>query len=194
MNNAIIAINIITFNKSNEPILTNKNFTPILFYWNGEGDIIDKIKNEKQFIDFIKMNLNDCYKYSNSKIIYSYFKEENNEEKYETNNFFLQDLILPDEISEEFQYDICLEVSKKVYETIFNAKYRNPITEKKFVIYDIYDKIMLFHKNTIGIETYKNYARKIMLEELKLNQKNAEKLSSLLIYVIDERKKYSESI
>ena len=48
MNNCV-AINIIADNK-----ILNKNGVPILFYWDGKSNVIDEIKGQKVFMDFIK--------------------------------------------------------------------------------------------------------------------------------------------
>ena len=46
---SLVAINITQFDK-----LLNNSTVPLLFYWNGESDIINSLKEDELFISFIK--------------------------------------------------------------------------------------------------------------------------------------------
>ena len=89
MNNCV-AINIIADNK-----ILNKNGVPILFYWDGKSNVIDEIKGQKVFMDFIKSKTLTVENYAYSAMTYFCFTEDENnnwEEKYNEKVIYMQDL------------------------------------------------------------------------------------------------------
>ena len=70
LNDSLVAINI--YNKDTKELYNNKE-TPILYYWNGEGDLLQSILNDKQFKDNYINKINNIDVYRNMKMSYFYF-------------------------------------------------------------------------------------------------------------------------
>ena len=66
---SLVAINITQFDK-----LLNNSTVPLLFYWNGESDIINSLKEDESFISFIKERCMNIENYTKCKISYFFFK------------------------------------------------------------------------------------------------------------------------
>ena len=70
-NDSLVSINI--YNKQTKE-LYNDNLVPILFYWNGNGEIIDNIIKSNYFKDKYLNNINDYEKFINLQLSFFYFK------------------------------------------------------------------------------------------------------------------------
>ena len=87
MKENLAAINVVCNGK-----LVNRNSVPLLFYWNGETDLIEDIKNNIDFKQWLEDEeiLTDINNYLNSHIAFFYFKS--NDEDYQDQTINIQEL------------------------------------------------------------------------------------------------------
>lgn len=172
MQETLVAINILDRYSNNLHNIT-ENKEPILYYWNGEGDLYQNLISDKAFINkyIEKINMDD---YLNLDICYFYFNNTNNDEKYISNNVRLNDIVL----LENNEYDLkpilnelINDKIKKLYLLCFKEEYNKnlEIIEK---IKDIYDIINEKYPNRLSIKSYINWIRSDFVKDEKLNNKN----------------------
>ena len=65
---SLVAINITQSDK-----ILNNSSVPLLFYWNGEQDIISSLKQDDAFFSFIKEKCMNIDNYVKCRISYFYF-------------------------------------------------------------------------------------------------------------------------
>ena len=84
---SLVAINITQFDK-----LLNNSTVPLLFYWNGESDIISSLKEDESFVSFIKERCMNIDNYTKCKISYFFFKYNEDNEEYNQQIDDIQDV------------------------------------------------------------------------------------------------------
>ena len=90
MRDSLVAINIINDDKL---LNINGNGIPLLFYWDGEDDVLDSIFKMDIFKAKIYDVINNVDNYTNSKIALFYFKYNGDEEQYNELSVLIQDYI-----------------------------------------------------------------------------------------------------
>ena len=87
MKENLAAINVVCNGK-----LINRNSVPLLFYWNGETDLIEDIKNNIDFMQWLEDEeiLTNINNYLNSHIALFYFKSH--DEDYQDQTINIQEL------------------------------------------------------------------------------------------------------
>ena len=83
---SLVSINIL----NSENKLLNKTGVPMLYYWNGNTDVLDDLSNDEELINYSKGLFNEPTDYLKVNISYFYFKyDENHEEEYSDINIIL---------------------------------------------------------------------------------------------------------
>jgi hypothetical protein len=180
---SLVAINI----TNNENKLLNKTSMPMLFYWNGESDVLDDLSKDENLIEYTKNLITNPADYLNIFVSYFYFKyNENNEEDYSDNTLQIQDLIL----LEKFESDhIVLYFLKKLFLTLYKISFKMDFPEEgnnasddiKKMCYAIKEKF----KTRLTKETIINWVRSALLEKDHLNTQNTEYIILKLNQIIN---------
>ncbi len=193
MRDSLVSINIIYPNNGHNELL-NKTGFPILFYYNGESDLLQAIRENDNFNKYIEpLCFNDAY-YSFSSLKYFYFTYNGeSEEQYTENTIDVQDLFLLENL-EEYQSLFSHQYIYKIFEELYkNALHKEYDSKNKLVMIDQYDHIRTMYEeiqkkfpNKFIKETVINYLRGELKTRYNLNSKNiswilnqfAEKISS----------------
>ena len=180
MNNCV-AINVIADNK-----ILNKNGVPILFYWDGKSNVIDEIKGQKVFMDFIKSKTLTVENYAYSAMTYFCFTEDENnnwEEKYNEKVIYMQDLFpLSEQSDDELAMSYVLNINIDLYNKVFASEYKKVSSSNKTNVKGIYDNIKSKYGTRVTPVTYVEYIRSELVKNYgKLSKEN-------LNYIIDKLK------
>ena len=113
MKENLAAINVVCNDK-----LVNRNGIPLLFYWNGETDIIEDIGTNIDFMQWLEDEdiLTNINNYLNSHIAFFYFKS--NDEDYQDHTIDIQDLYNLDALS-ELKLELLVECTYYLYNKSF---------------------------------------------------------------------------
>ena len=170
--------------------LINKNGIPIMFYWDGEEDIFDALKNNEDLISWMKSQKLFEDNYTTSKIALFYFTEdENGEEKINTYHSPIQDLWNMELINEKelgTNDFIIADMFDHLYIKTFNNSYglRKRLLDFPESISNVYDMIKARYGERVSKETIIQACRAFIQNQgehcwNKLSQEN-------LDYVINE--------
>lgn len=174
MKESLVAINVICNGK-----IINREGIPLLFYWNGETDVLEDIKSNIDFKQWLEDEeiLTNINLYLNSHVAFFYFKTH--DEDYHDLTCDIQDLYNIENLT-EFKYDLLCE---SVY-YLFNKSFPtdkpainglNTEEKCKNVIYKILEK----YSSKISNETCVNAIRAYVQE----NYPKFKHLDSFIIYV-----------
>ena len=182
-NDSLVSINI--FHEHQQKII---NKIPLLFYWNGEGDLLTNIFRDESFIKkyLDKINL-DAYKHL--QLAYFYFTyDENDEEQYVDNiiNIFdYLDLSIFD--SKNIVYELIIKHMFNLYKISMGISYDDTKIYNDEIIIDIYNQIKSKYQDKLNKNTFLNWIRNelIIKEELTNNNTNfiIEQLKNILISI-----------
>lgn len=169
MNNiSLVSINIIQ--KENKQLLNKTNGVPILYYWDGNGDLLESIINNEDFKHKHFENLN-YDNYINLSIAYFYFTLDN--EEYIDNIVNLKDYLLFDnEIFENMHYNIILEYLEKLFEICTKEKFIKENEDNIENINTILNNLKNKYKDKISNKTIANWIRQQMIEDNIYNKED----------------------
>lgn len=176
---AIVVINII--NESNLSIL---NRIPIVFLWDGEGNLTDSIMRHENMKKYLESNnvFKDINLYSNVSLNYctAFSKTE-----YSTDKLYIQDIF---KISDFENYkNLILNILTDIYyKKIKGAdEIGNSIPTDEEKIRFIINKLKEKYDNKLNIETVINYIRQQLKEKYSLNDNNSQFLINIIKDSID---------
>ena len=162
MKENLAAINVVCNDK-----LVNRNGIPLLFYWNGESDIIEDIGTNIDFMQWLEDEdiLTNINNYLNSHIAFFYFKS--NDEDYQDHTIDIQDLYNLDALS-ELKLELLVECTYYLYNKSFperNGMHLSGTLEQqcKDAIKMILDK----YGERLSIESCRNAIRAYVQEHYK---------------------------
>ena len=162
MKENLAAINVVCNDK-----LVNRNGIPLLFYWNGETDIIEDIGTNIDFMQWLEDEgiLTNINNYLNSHIAFFYFKS--NDEDYQDQTINIQDLYNISELS-ELKLELLIECIHYLYTKSFperNGMHLSGTLEQqcKDAIKMILDK----YGERLSIDTCRNAIRAYIQEHYK---------------------------
>ena len=192
MQSTLVAINVIGLNGK---LLNNKNI-PLLFYWDGEGDIKDSLKSNSEFIEFLNNNVINFEHYTYAQISLCYFKsDENKNETYADLVFNVQDVFLLSYFNENTLYKTyLLHHFLYLYESAYHEKYPNKIglspidsLDINDVILDIYDKVQEKYPKRVIKSTVINYIKQELENTNCLNKDNVNLVITKLENLLNEK-------
>ena len=162
MKENLAAINVVCNDK-----LVNRNGIQLLFYWNGETDIIEDIGTNIDFMQWLEDEdiLTNINNYLNSHIAFFYFKS--NDEDYQDHTIDIQDLYNLDALS-ELKLELLVECTYYLYNKSFperNGMHLSGTLEQqcKDAIKMILDK----YGERLSIESCRNAIRAYVQEHYK---------------------------
>ncbi len=172
LNDSLVAFNI--YNKQTNKLLNKNRFMPILYYWNGEDDLLFEMINSDKFI---KNYLKDIYDEDTlNKIAISYFYfnyDDNREEKYTENDILIKDYVSFENLNKMVILDIIYYRLKSLYKICMNEEFfKNIKISLSENINNIYNEIKAKYKERVSKETIGNWIRSELNKNKTYNSKN----------------------
>lgn len=185
-NDSLISINI--YNKETKELYNNDG-VPILYYWNGEGDLLQSILDDKQFRDKYVNKINSIDIYNNIKMSYFYFcYDEEGNEKYVDNSVLLSDYI---SLNSFESYSIVLKTIiyhlYELYSKAFNKSYEKVNVFNEDIIENIYDEIKDKYKEKLLKNTLINWVRSEINKKEKLSEENENYTIDILTNILKNK-------
>jgi len=180
---SLVAINITQDDKllHNEPV-------PLLFYWNGENDVIDELKKDGAFINFIKEKCMNTNNYSTCKISYFFFKYCDDHEEYSQNIEYIQNII-PICENQSLITEYLFKVFITMYKECMNHEYDESYTcNNDEIILHLYRLIQENFPNYFIKESVVNYVRSELNKTYSMNNTNIEMIIEYLENIIKDEK------
>ena len=173
---SLVSINIY---RDDEEKIINK--IPLLYYWNGEGDLLTSILSDKQFKEkyLDKISLDNA---KHLQIGYFYFKydEDDNEQYIEniTNIYDYLDLSNFDSLN--MIYELIKKHMFELYKLSMKEDYDDVKVFNEEIIIDIYNKIKNKYKERLNKTTFVNWIRNELITKDNLNNKNTNYIIGIL--------------
>jgi len=168
---SLVAINI--YNKESKK-LYNKSLVPLLFYWNGEGELLETIIKDQKIINEYLDNISDYNEFLNIEMSFFYFKiNDNDEEEYIDDSILISDYIkFKDFFSEQLIYNLIIPYFYELYEKAIGSKYEKVNVFNKEIILDIYKQIKDKYKEKLYKKTFINYIRSRLIDQQNIDSDN----------------------
>lgn len=179
-----VAINIV----SSSNTIENSNSWPIIFYWDGESDIITDMKSNEKFMTIIQDNCLNETEYDSAKISMIYINNIQ-ELQYKTEELPIQEFIPLDAINSMFPFRYVTMILDDLYEKVYHESY--PIWNDDYE--HINESISIMFKmikegvhRPIQDETIINYIASELSERTKLSTQNRKHLIKNISEIIKE--------
>jgi len=168
---SLVAINIVLGDK-----LINPKHTPILFYWDGEGDLENIIYDSQEIKNILVKNIHSLSDYNKTSIAYFYFyyNDEGHEQIVEEITHVAYHCTI-DEFGDSIYEELTFPIFQYLYKCSFKEDYTNDTGMTTDDIKDIYNQLKEKYPDRISLETVINYVRK------KLGEQNIEEENKELI-------------
>lgn len=178
---SLVSINI--FHENQQKII---NKVPLLFYWNGEGNLLLSILKDESFIQkyLDKINL-DTYKHL--QLAYFYFKyDENDNEEYIENIINLFDYLdLSKFDSTNIVYELIIKYMFELYKISMGSNYGDVKIYNEEIIIDIYKKIKNKYQEKLNKTTFLNWIRNELITKEQLTNNNTNYIVKKLYNIIE---------
>lgn len=181
-----VAINIIVKDKENFSKIVNEY--PIIFYWNGESDMVEDFITDESFTVLVqKVYQTGLYENAFIRIEFVNGKDL----KYNETSYAVQDLFplekITDIITGNFKFNYIKDIFLSLYKIALKEEYKSEYPlESQVIIKDLYDRIKNGITKPVSKETIVNYIREQLIEKTYLSKENINYLISLLEYIIKE--------
>ena len=189
---SLVAINILNNDVLlNNKLVNNNSYAPILYYWNGETDIVKDLQSSESLCKKCSSLFDNPEQYLTISLSLFYFKyDENNEEQYEDVCKQIQDIIYLENFeSDEIVNHFILKHFCYLYKTSIKEEYE--YIEHKNEIYNIiniYNKLKNKFKTRVSTETIINWVRSVLLEKDNFNAKNTNYIIDKLTKILKDNK------
>lgn len=181
MQDSLVSINIL---EKNTNILLNKNSIPLLYYWNGENNVLDELKNDEKFLEYCASLFTTPEKYLNIFVGLFYFKyNENDEEEYSEVVKDIQDILYLDKFDSYYIINhFLLSHFLELYKTAFKEEYEYSKLDDNLndIIIDIYNKLKDKFTKRISKTTVINWVRSVLLDKNHFNTINTNYIIKIL--------------
>ena len=154
------------------------NNVPILFYWNGEGVLLDSLKNDEKFKAYIQQRCMNSSVYHRSHISFFFFEYNDGQEEYKKQDKIAIESMYPLETLDD-KFNFYLNYVSKIFHKLYNKSFSEPYSSgnedisTENVIKDIWNKLHEKYKERLGLETTLQYVRS-KLDAYNLRQENIE--------------------
>lgn len=131
-----VAINILK-KTDDGSVVMNKHGMPILFYWDGETDVLEDMQSKDEFVSLLK-NIINITNYTNISIAYLYFMEDADnefEEVYNDKVIDLQDWMPFSKLEHEFAYSYIKNIMFDLYKKVFGNEYEKSNKDSLETVY-----------------------------------------------------------
>lgn len=168
---SLVAINII----NRDDKICNKSGVPMLYYWNGQNDVLDDLSNDNELLEYSKTLFETPEMYLGYSVNYFYFKyNDNDEEEYADNVIELQDIITLDKFdSNDIVLYYLLNHFNTLYKNSFKTDFENvPDITESIVL--MYNAIKGKFKTRLSKETIINWVRSVLIDKNHFNRRNSD--------------------
>jgi len=181
-----ISINIIQ-----DKIIINPDGVPIIFYWDGQSDMIEDFINDEKFSSILKENiLSDKKKYDTTYLSLIYVSTLNNRTSFKTKKISIQQLYKLKDLNNNIVNEYLDDIFFDLYEMIFKEQYSERILREEQSdensIKDIYKLVKENSKKKVSEETFINYVLSKLNDNTKLSIENKNFLIEKLKDIIRE--------
>lgn len=131
-----VAINILK-KTDDGSVIMNKRGMPILFYWDGETDVLEDMQSKQEFVSLLK-NMTNINNYTSISIAYLYFMEDADNEFKEVYNdkvIDLQDWMPFSKLEHEFAYSYIKNIMFDLYKKVFGNEYEKSNKDSLETVY-----------------------------------------------------------
>lgn len=131
-----VAINILK-KTDDGSVVMNKRGMPILFYWDGETDVLEDMQSKEEFVSLLK-NMTNITNYTSISIAYLYFMEDVDNEFKEVYNdkvIDLQDWMPFSKLEHEFAYSYIKNIMFDLYKKVFGNEYEKSNKDSLETVY-----------------------------------------------------------
>lgn len=131
-----VAINILK-KTDDGSVVMNKRGMPILFYWDGETDVLEDMQSKDEFVSLLK-NMTNITNYTSISIAYLYFMEDADnefEEVYNDKVIDLQDWMPFSKLEHEFAYSYIKNIMFDLYKKVFGNEYEKSNKDSLETVY-----------------------------------------------------------
>lgn len=131
-----VAINILK-KTDDGSVVMNKRGMPILFYWDGETDVLEDMQSKEEFVSLLK-NMTNITNYTSISIAYLYFMEDADNEFKEVYNdkvIDLQDWMPFSKLEHEFAYSYIKNIMFDLYKKVFGNEYEKSNKDSLETVY-----------------------------------------------------------
>lgn len=183
MNNTLVAINI-----TNNGMLYNPTNVPILFYWDGEKTITEKILEDSTFVNLLNNRIINIKLYAETCLNWFYFTYDENTENYtESGDIYIQNIMPLSLIHSIFWQEYVEEIFKELYKAVYKKDYVNVLNISIIdSILEMYRGIKSKRPLKIQKNTVIEYIRSQLKEKYKLSQENADYIYDKLNEIIED--------
>lgn len=183
MTDSLVAINLL--DKTNNTLI-NPTLVPLLFYWNGEDDVVSELRNNQEFIDFIAKHITEL-NYTNTDIGLFYFTYINETEDYKEINKGIQDVIYLNMFNSD---NIVNHYIKKHFCELYKISLKQDYPENdetvSTIICNIYKVLKDKFKNRITKPTVINWVRSVIVDTDKFNANNSNYIINKLTEILKD--------
>lgn len=171
INDSLVSINVL----SND-VLLNKSKVPILYYWNGEGNLIESILFDEYFINNYINTIKSIEEFNSIELAFFYFNYEDNIESCENNIIYIKNYINFNQFeSHHIVNELLFDKFVELYKIAFNEEYKG-LEKIDESIKDVYNKIKEKYKEKISKKTIINY----IISKLKEDSISNENINTII--------------
>ena len=168
---SLVAINIL----NKEDKICNKSGVPMLYYWNGQNDVLDDLSNDNDLLFYAQTLFESPEMYLGYSVNYFYFKyNDNDEEEYADNIIELQDII---KLNKFDSNEIILYFLTKHFKTLYKNSFKTEFELSDDTIQSIvtmYRNIKDKFKSRLNKETIINWVRSVLIDKDHFNRTNSD--------------------
>jgi hypothetical protein len=154
--------------------LLNKTTSPLLYYWNGESDILNDFRKDEQFVKAYETLFLTPQKYIEIMVSYVYFKyNDDGEEIFEEHTTDIQDIIYLDRFNSKHIVSYYLvNHFNELYRNSFKTNKELNDTDWETYIIEIYKAVKNKFKDRLSKQTIINWVRSLLLDKDHFNTHN----------------------
>ena len=180
----ILSLNLVKNSLNNNKILNPSNY-PILYYWDGNNQVINEILNNKEFSQYINDKIINLDNYSFTKLYiidYDLDSENYNQQIVDIQELYSLSINNYNDLAYQYLYNIF----KKLYNISIKKEYK-PTDNDTYIddIIEIYTLLKNKFKERISVETLKQYIISQLQQEYKLNKNNIDYIINLYKDIIN---------
>ena len=184
IHDTLVAINIYDQNTN---VLINKSLVPILFYWNGKGDLVNCILNDNKFKENYLDTILDYETFRNLEMSYFHFElQEDGTEAYSDTAILISEHVqLKDFNSDQIIYQLIIPHFYELYKKALKEEYEETKVFNKDIIIEIYKQIKDKYQEKIEKSTIINWVRSELINKDKIDSNNTNYIINKLNNILE---------
>lgn len=180
---------LVSVNVYHDKELRTLNKVPLLYYWNGNGNLLECILYDNSFkekyLDKISLET-----FKHLQLAYFYFKyDENDNEQYIENIINISEYLdLSKFESINMIYELIIKYMFKLYNIALKEDYEDVKIYNEEIIIDIYNRIKNKYEDKFNKNTFLNWIRKELINKEDLTNNNTNYIINLLNKILETLK------